>query len=88
MGNSMSSVIPLLSNVNVAAPCRAAWDDMEAVEGDLVHFCAGCKKRVMGAPTFGSTITRETAEAILKLPSGPPATNQVKNKGSEYASPK
>ena len=58
----MSSIIPLLSNVKVAAPCSASWQGMEAVDGDRVHFCADCKKNVYNL----SAMTQTQAEGLLR----------------------
>jgi len=62
----MSSVIPLLSNVQVAAPCSALWNEMEAVDGDRVHFCGGCKKNVYNL----SAMTQTDAEGLLRKHEG------------------
>jgi hypothetical protein len=62
----MSSVIPLLSDVKVAAPCFASWQDMEAVDGDRVHFCAGCKKNVYNL----SAMSQTQAEGLLRKHEG------------------
>ena len=58
----MSSVIPLLSNVKVAAPCSASWQSMEAIDGDRVPFCGECKKNVYNL----SPMTQTQAEGLLR----------------------
>ncbi|HEX7664730.1 MAG TPA: hypothetical protein VF407_09470, partial [Polyangiaceae bacterium] len=51
--------LPLLENVNVAAPCPASWADMQ---GDTdVRFCAECQKDVFNL----SMMSREEAEATV-----------------------
>ncbi len=62
----MSSVIPLLSNVKVAAPCSASWQSMEVVDGDRVHFCEACKKNVYNL----SAMSQTQAEGLLRQHEG------------------
>src|SRR5580658_10981567 len=58
--------IPLLQNVKVAAPCNASWEGMESVDGDRVHFCAGCKKNVYNL----SAMSQTQAEGLLRKHEG------------------
>lgn len=62
----MSTTIPLLQNVKVASPCSASWEDMEQIDGDRVHFCAGCKKRVYNLSAMGQA----EAEGLLRKHEG------------------
>jgi hypothetical protein len=51
--------LPLLDNLEVAAPCKAKWDDMAG--DDRVRFCAHCSKNVFNV----SAMPRAEAEAML-----------------------
>ena len=62
----MLTEIPLLSNVRVAAPCSAFWDEMQEVEGDRVRFCEGCQKRVYNLSAMGQA----EAEGLLRKHEG------------------
>lgn len=62
----MKTEIPLLQNVRVAAPCSAAWDAMQEVEGDRVHFCDQCQKRVYNLSAMGQS----EAEGLLRRHEG------------------
>jgi len=52
--------LPLLDNVQIAAPCTAEWDAMAG--DDRVRFCAQCEKNVYNL----SAMRREDAEALLR----------------------
>jgi hypothetical protein len=62
----MRTEIPLLQNVRVASPCSADWDEMRAVDGDRVRFCAGCRKRVYNLSALGQA----EAEGLLRAHEG------------------
>ncbi len=51
--------LPVLDNIQVAAPCPARWGDMTGDE--RVRACGDCKKNVYNL----SEMTREEAEALL-----------------------
>jgi hypothetical protein len=51
--------LPLLDNLQIAAPCQADWDAM--VGDDRVRFCGQCEKNVYNL----SAMPREEAEAFL-----------------------
>jgi hypothetical protein len=58
-GMGESRVLPLLDQVQIAAPCHADWDEM--VGDDRVRFCGQCEKNVYNL----SSMPREEAEAFL-----------------------
>ena len=51
--------LPILDQVQVAAPCPASWDDM--VGDEHVRFCGKCEKNVYNL----SSLPRDEAEALL-----------------------
>jgi hypothetical protein len=51
--------LPMLDQLQIAAPCKASWDDM--VGDDHVRFCGQCEKNVYNL----SSLPREEAEALL-----------------------
>jgi hypothetical protein len=58
-GYTERRALPLLDNLEVAAPCKAKWDDMA---GDhRVRFCGQCAKNVFNV----SAMPRREAEAML-----------------------
>ncbi|MDI1446070.1 hypothetical protein [Polyangium sp. 6x1] len=56
--------LPLLSRVEVAAPCSAAWASM--VGDDRVRFCSSCEKNVYNL----SALTAQEAEQLLREKEG------------------
>jgi hypothetical protein len=62
----MITPIPLLQSVRVASPCNADWNEMQAVEGDRVHFCMGCGKNVYNL----SAMSQAEAEGLLRRHEG------------------
>jgi hypothetical protein len=58
--------VPLLQNVRVASPCNASWEDMDAIDGERVKFCGGCKKNVYNL----SAMSQEEAEGLLRKHEG------------------
>jgi hypothetical protein len=57
-------VLPLLENVQIAAPCPASWDEMTG--NDRVRFCRQCEKSVYDL----SAMRRDEAEALLSEKEG------------------
>jgi hypothetical protein len=56
--------LPMLENVNIAAPCEVSWADMK---GDTdVRFCRSCEKNVYNL----SMMSREEAESVLAASGG------------------
>jgi hypothetical protein len=56
--------LPMLENVNIAAPCPASWAEMD---GDTdVRFCKSCEKNVYNL----SMMSREEAESVLGAAGG------------------
>ena len=53
-------VLPLLDQVRVASPCKAAWNEM--LGDDRVRYCLGCEKNVYNL----SSMKRDDAEALLR----------------------
>lgn len=51
--------LPMLDAVQIAAPCKASWDDM--VGDEHVRYCGQCEKNVYNL----SSLPREEAEALL-----------------------
>jgi hypothetical protein len=51
--------LPMLDQLEIAAPCKASWDDM--VGDEHVRFCGQCEKNVYNL----SSLPREEAEALL-----------------------
>jgi hypothetical protein len=51
--------LPMLDELQIAAPCEASWDAM--VGDDHVRFCGKCEKNVYNL----SSLPREEAEALL-----------------------
>jgi hypothetical protein len=51
--------LPMLDQLQIAAPCKASWDDM--VGDEHVRFCGQCEKNVYNL----SSLPREEAEALL-----------------------
>ena len=62
----MITSIPLLQSVRVASPCNADWNEMQAVEGERVHFCMGCGKNVYNL----SAMSQSEAEGLLRRHEG------------------
>ena len=62
----MITPIPLLQSVRVASPCNADWNEMQAVEGERVHFCMGCGKNVYNL----SAMSQSEAEGLLRKHEG------------------
>ena len=62
----MITPIPLLQSVRVASPCNADWNEMQAVEGERVHFCSGCSKNVYNL----SAMSQSEAEGLLRKHEG------------------
>lgn len=62
----MKTDIPLLQNVRVASPCPASWEGMTIVDGDRVHFCQECQKRVYNL----SAMRQAEAEGLLRKHEG------------------
>jgi hypothetical protein len=56
--------LPLLDEVQIAAPCTASWDAM--VGDEHVRFCGKCEKNVYNL----SSLPREEAEALLAAKEG------------------
>jgi hypothetical protein len=56
--------LPLLDDVQIAAPCTASWDEMAGDEH--VRFCGKCEKNVYNL----SSLPREEAEALLGAKEG------------------
>jgi hypothetical protein len=56
--------LPMLDNVQIAAPCTASWDEM--VGDEHVRFCGTCEKNVYNL----SSLPREEAEALLAAREG------------------
>src|SRR5262245_37711759 len=52
--------LPVLDNIRVASPCKAAWDDM--VGDDRVRHCGKCDKDVFNL----SAMTRDEAETLIR----------------------
>jgi hypothetical protein len=55
----MKSEIDLLSEIKIASPCTASWDEMHG--DDRVRFCHDCQLNVYNL----STMTRPRAEALI-----------------------
>jgi hypothetical protein len=51
--------LPMLDALQIAAPCKASWDDM--VGDEHVRYCGQCEKSVYNL----SSLPREEAEALL-----------------------
>jgi hypothetical protein len=60
----MKSEIDLLSELKIASPCTASWDEMHG--DDCVRFCQHCCLNVYNL----STMTRRQAEALVKEKEG------------------
>src|SRR5579871_1632905 len=56
--------LPVLDNIRVASPCKAAWDDM--VGDDVVRHCKQCDKDVFNL----SNMTRDEAEGVIAATAG------------------
>ena len=56
--------LPVLDNIRVASPCKAAWDDM--VGDDRVRHCRACDKSVFDL----SAMTRDEAESLIVATAG------------------
>src|SRR5262245_60199455 len=53
-----------LSNISVASPCKASWNDMEG--DDQVRFCGQCSRNVYNL----SNMSRRQAEATIAANEG------------------
>ncbi len=51
--------LPMLSQVRIASPCNASWEDMRG--NDQVRFCDRCSKNVYDI----SAMTEDAAEALI-----------------------
>jgi hypothetical protein len=60
----MKSDIDLLSEIRIASPCTASWDEMQG--DDRVRFCQHCRLNVYNL----SAVTRREAEALVKEKEG------------------
>ncbi len=56
--------LPVLERMHIAAPCNAAWDQMQG--DDRVRFCGQCEKNVYNL----SEMTRADAESLIATTEG------------------
>jgi hypothetical protein len=60
----MNHELPLLSQINVASPCSASWDEMTG--DDQVRYCSHCRLNVYNL----SEMPREEAEDLIRSREG------------------